>query len=249
MSYENRELTKKVLNALDPKYISSQDQQEKITSVFKRFRDKEEDNEEAVEELATAGLERLSSPEKKKGFFQRRAEAARQTRKLGDRYNRQAARGTMGSLVPFGDYERKKQYRTTSPLKYYNPDKENKELPSKFDYTELARRGYKGLSNSNPSPSTAEKRQIKKTPPQPRSILQRIGMNKESREKRATKRAQKAKNENKFLKNMAERGKVTPEEADRRRKILLGDSNQPTSPLATEEQQQKDEVLRKAWQL
>jgi hypothetical protein len=73
MSHENKELTKKVLNALDPKYILSQDQQSKVTTVFKRFRDKEEDNKEAVEDLASVGLDRISNGNKtqKKSFLKR----------------------------------------------------------------------------------------------------------------------------------------------------------------------------------
>ena len=196
MSYENRELTKKVLNALDPKYILSQDQQEKVTSVFKRFRDKEEDNEEAVEELATAGLESLSNPEKKKGFFQRRAEAARQTRRLGDRYNRQAARGTMPELIPFGDYQRKKQYRTPNPLKNNNPDTG---LPGLLPSEDAERKKqYKRRFRLGEEPST------NKAQPQPtRSILQRIGMNKESREKRAEEKRQTRKLGNRYNRQAA----------------------------------------------
>jgi hypothetical protein len=223
MSHENKELTKKVLNALDPKYILSQDQQSKVTAVFKRFRDKEEENKEALEDLASAGLDRLSNRNKtqKKSFLQRlgmnkesrerRAQEARQTKRLGDRYDRQ--RKPTGPIVPLGDYERKKKYTPTiNPLGNYR-------FP------------------------------LRKTPPEPRTILQRIGMNKDSREKRATRRAQKAENEKKFLRNQAERAIVTPEEAARRRKMLFGDLNQPTGTLPTKEQQEKDELLRRAWKL
>ena len=129
MSHENKELTKKVLNALDPKYIFSQDREAKVTSVYKSFRDKEADKEKAVQALASAGLDRLS-------VFQR-----------------------------FG---------------------------------------------------------------------KSIGMNKESRERRATRRAQKAERDKKYLKNQAERASVSPEEAERRREVLMGIS-QPTTTLPTKE--------------
>jgi len=224
MSHENKELTKKVLNALDPKYIFSQDREAKVTSVYKSFRDKEADKEKAVQALASAGLDRLNNRNKtqKKSFLQRigmnresrerRAQEARQTKRLGDRYDRQ--RKPAGPIVPFGDYERKKKYTPTiNPLGNYR------------------------------SP-------LRKTPPEPRTILQRIGMNKDSREKRATRRAQKADNEKKkFLRNQAARAIVTPEEAARRRKMLFGDLNQPTGTLPTKEQQEKDELLRRAWNL
>ena len=51
---------------------------------------------------------------------ERRAQETRQTKRLGDRYDRQAARGTMEPLVPLGDYERKKKYTPTiNPLGNY----------------------------------------------------------------------------------------------------------------------------------
>ena len=64
---ENKELTKKVLNALDPKYISSQDQQDKLTSVFRKFRDHTKVLQTTAQKAAITGEQHL----KKKGFFQK----------------------------------------------------------------------------------------------------------------------------------------------------------------------------------
>ena len=58
-THENKELTKKVLNALDPKYILSQDQQSKITNVFRRFRDHEKDIQTIAQKAAMTGKKHL----------------------------------------------------------------------------------------------------------------------------------------------------------------------------------------------
>jgi len=71
METQNKELTKKVLNALDPKYILSQDQQSKITSVFRSFRERSEKSKKNTMDLARAGIKHVTSLEKGKQLFQK----------------------------------------------------------------------------------------------------------------------------------------------------------------------------------
>ena len=69
-SNENKELTKKVLTALDPKYILGQGQQGKITNVFRKFRERTQDLQAIAQKAAITGEKHLE----KKGFFKRAKE-------------------------------------------------------------------------------------------------------------------------------------------------------------------------------
>ena len=83
-SHENKELTKKVLNALDPKYILGQGQQGKITNVFRKFRERTQDLKTIAQKAAITGkkhLEKLSPF--KNGIFSRK-KGGNKTRKLSN---------------------------------------------------------------------------------------------------------------------------------------------------------------------
>jgi len=101
-THENKELTKKVLNALDPKYILSQDQQSKITNVFRKFRDHEKELQTTAQKAAITGQKHISTFEKGKQLYQ----------KTKEYMGKQAIFNPKGSTYKRGIYNRGKNMPT-----------------------------------------------------------------------------------------------------------------------------------------